>query len=153
MKTPSRTSIVIVLAVIATVSIVIFQGCVTESDGTTQDDKNFNFNLTIGKYTRESEEFVEFKDEKNAKLRFDEALRNLHAHHGSYHIHYKKDDLPGTQVDNDYHPPTVSLKTDKVTTSELAKNEPIGDPNVTKKIQSNNIADIEKVLSTLKSSP
>ena len=150
MKTPSRTSIVIVLAVIAMLSVVIFQGCVTESGNTPQDDKNFNFNLTIGKYTRESEEFVEFKDEKNAKHRFDEALRNLH---GSYHIHYKKDDLPGTQVDKDYHPPRVSLKTDKVTTSELAKNEPIGDPHVTKKVQSNDIADIEKVLSTLKSSP
>jgi hypothetical protein len=152
MKTPSRTSIVIVLAVIATVSVVIFQGCVTESGNTTQDDKKFNFNLTIGRSAGEPEEFVEFKDEKNAKLRFDEALRNLHAH-GSYHIHYKKDDLPSTQVDNDYHPPTISLKTDKVTTSELAKNEPIGDPNVTKVAQSNNAADIEKVLSTLKSSP
>ena len=150
MKTPSRTSIVIVLAVIATVSVVIFQGCVTESGGTTQDDKKFAFNLAIGKYAREAEEFVEFKNEKNAKPRFDEALRTLH---GSYHIHYKKDDLPDTVVNTDYHPPRVSLKTDKVTTSELAKNEPIGDPNVTKVAQSNNAADIEKVLSTLKSSP
>jgi hypothetical protein len=134
--------------VIATVSVVIFQGCVTESGGTTQDDKKFAFNLAIGKYAGESEKCVEFKNEKNAKPRFDEALRKLH---GSYHIHYKKDDLPGTVVQKDYHPPRVSLKTDKVTTSELAKNEPIGDPNVTKKIQSIYAADIEKVLSTLKS--
>jgi hypothetical protein len=147
MKTPSRTSIVIILAVIATVSVVIFQGCVTESGGTTQDDKKFAFNLAIGKYAGESEEFVEFKE--NAKPRFDEVLRNLHGLRGSYHIHYKKDS--GTEVNNDYHPPTVTLKTDKVTTSELAKNEPIGDPNVTKKIQSIYAADIEKVLSTLKS--
>jgi len=147
MKTPSRTSIVIVLAVIATVSVVIFQGCVTESGGTTQDE--FAFNLAIGKYAGKSEEFVEFKNEKNAKPRFYEVLRNLHGLRGSYQIHYKKD--PGTEVDNNYHPPTVSLKTDKVTTSELAKNEPIGDPNVTKKIQSIYPADIEKVLSTLKS--
>jgi hypothetical protein len=148
MKTPSRTSIVIILAVIATVSVVIFQGCVTESGGTTQENK-FAFNLAIGKYAGKSEEFVEFKNEKNAKPRFDEVLRNLHGLRGSYQIHYKKD--PGTEVDNDYHPPTVSLKTDKVTTSELAKNEPIGDPSVTKKIQSIYAADIEKVLSTLKS--
>lgn len=150
MKTPSRTVIFTVLVLIAIVSVVVFQACATQSGNTTQDDKKFNFNLTIGKSARESEEFVEFKDEKNAKPRFDEALRNLH---GSYHIHYKKDDLPGTQVDNDYHPPRVSLKTDKVTTSELAKNEPIGDPNVTRRVQSNNAADIQNVLSTLKSSP
>lgn len=150
MKTPSRTSIVIVLAVIATVSVVIFQGCVTESGGTTQDDKKFAFNLAIGKYARETEEFVEFKNEKNAKPRFDEALRNLH---GPYHIHYKKDDLPGTVVEKDYHPPRVSLKTDKVTTSELAKNEPPGDPNITQKVASNDPAEITKILDTLKNSP
>jgi hypothetical protein len=50
-------------------------------------------------------------------------------------------------------PPNVSLKTDKVTTSELAKNEPPGDPNITKRVQSNNIADIQEVLETLESSP
>ena len=54
-------------------------------------------------------------------------------------------------VDPHYQPPPkVSLKTDNVTTSELAKNEPIGDPHVTKKVQSNDIADIEKVLKHLK---
>ena len=69
MKTPSRTSIVIILAVIATVSVVIFQGCVTESGGTTQDDKKFAFNLAIGKYAGESEEFVEFKENAKASIR------------------------------------------------------------------------------------
>ena len=147
MKTPSRTSIVIVLAVIAIVSVVIFQGCVTGSGNTTQDDKNFKFNLTIGNSTGE---FVEFKNEKNAKPQFDEALRNLH---GSYHIHYKKDDLPDTVVNTDYHPPRVSLKTDKVTTSELAKNEPPGDPNITQKVSSNDPAEITKILDTLQNSP
>jgi hypothetical protein len=150
MKTPSRTVIFTVLVLIAIVSVVVFQACATQSGSTTQDNKNFNFNLTIGKSAGESEEFVEFKDEKNAKPRFDEALRKLH---GSYHIHYKKDDLPTTTVDKDYHPPRVGLKTDKVTTSELAKNEPIGDPNVTRRVQSNNAAEIQDVLSTLKSSP
>jgi hypothetical protein len=152
MKTPSRTSIVIVLAVIATVSVVIFQGCATESGGTTQDDKKFAFNLAIGKYAGKEEKFVEFKNEENAKLRFDEALRNLNLH-GSYHIHYKKNDLPGTVVDTDYHPPRVSLKTDKVTTSELAKNEPPGDPNITQKVASNDPAEITKILDTLQNSP
>jgi len=150
MKTPSRTSIVIILAVIATVSVVIFQGCVTESGCTTQDDKKFAFNLAIGKYAGKEEKFVEFKNEKNAKPRFDEALRTLH---GSYHIHYKKDDLPGTVVNTDYHPPRVSLKTDKVTTSELAKNEPPGDPNITQKVSSNDPAEITKILDTLQNSP
>jgi hypothetical protein len=148
MKTPSRTVIFTVLVLIAIVSVVVFQACATQSGSTTQDDKNFNFNLTIGKSAGKSEEFVEFK--KNAKPQFDEALRKVH---GSYQIHYKKDDLPATTVDKDYHPPRVGLKTDKVTTSDLAKNEPIGDPNVTRRVQSNNAEEIQNVLSTLKSSP
>lgn len=148
MRTPSRTSIVIVLAVIATVSVVIFQGCITESGGTTRDDKRFAFNLAIGK---SPDQYVEFKDEKNAKPRFDKVLSRLE-HKKQYEIRYKRDRK--TDPVADYTPPpNVSLKTDKVTTSELAKNEPPGDPNITKRVQSNNIADIQEVLETLESSP
>jgi hypothetical protein len=32
----------------------------------------------------------------------------------------------------------------------MAKNEPIGDPSITKKIESNNIADIQEVVNSLK---
>ena len=74
-------------------------------------------------------------------------MRNLH---GSYHIHYKKDE--NTPVDEHYHPPRVSLKTDKVTTSTLAKNEPPGDPNIIQRVASNDPADITKILDSLKTS-
>jgi hypothetical protein len=138
MKTPSRTFIVIVLAVIATVSVVIFQACGNEL---------WNQKIVV-KIGKDKDSFVEFRD-KNA---FDCALAALGT--GNYQIRYKADPS-ATPVDN-YQPTchrNTSLKTDSITTSELAENEPIGDPHVTQKVQSNSIAEIEKVLSTLKSSP
>ena len=141
MKTPSGTFIVIVLATIAIVSVVIFQACATQSGGAGNGNKFF---LNIGK---DENTFVEFKDNpKEGKDRFDAVLRRLPSE--QYSIRYKEHD--DSQVVDPYHPPSISLKTDKVTTSELAKNEPIGDPNVTKKVQSNSIADIQEVLNSLK---
>ena len=135
MKTPSRTFIVIVLAVIATVSVVIFQACATGSDGARDGKKFF---VKIGK---DENTFVEFV-QPGGKEKFDKVLRRLPSE--QYSIRYKKDDQ--AEVDPDYHPPRIGLKTDKVTTSELAKNEPIGDPSVTKTVRSNEVADIKDVL-------
>jgi hypothetical protein len=140
MKTPSRTSIVIVLAVIATVSVVIFQGCANEE---LLNGKKIN--VKIGK---DKDSFVEFRD----KNEFDCALEALGP--GNYQIRYKAHD-GDTPVDN-YQPTChhkTSLKTDSITTSELAKNEPPGDPNITQRIQSNDITAIEKVLNTLTPPP
>jgi hypothetical protein len=140
MKTPSRTFIVIVLAVIATVSVVVFQAC---SKGSSDHQK---FTLEIG---NDKETFAEFKDNRTeGKDRFDAVLRKLP---NQYRIRYKKDDLSNV-VDPYSPPPTpdVSLKTDNVTIAAMAKNEPIGDPSITKKIQSNNIADIQEVVNSLK---
>jgi hypothetical protein len=139
MKTPSGKFIVIVFALIATVSVLIFQACANELWG----DKKIS--VKIGK---DKDTFVEYRD----KNKFDCALEALGP--GNYQIRHKAHD-GDTPVDN-YQPTchhNTSLKTDSITTSELAKNEPAGDPHVTQKVQSNNIADIEKVLSTLKSSP
>ena len=139
MKTPSGKFIVIVLVVIATVSVVIFQGCANE----VLEGKKIN--VKIGK---DKDSFVEFRD-KNA---FDCALEALGP--GNYQIRYKAHD-GDTPVDN-YQPTChhkASLKTDSITTSELAKNEPAGDPNITQRIQSNDITAIENVLGTLKTSP
>ena len=139
MKTPSGKSIVIVLAVVATASIVIFQGCANEL----LEGKKLN--VKIGK---DKDSFVEFRD-KNA---FDCALEALGP--GNYQIRYKAD-ANATPVDN-YQPTChhkTSLKTDSITTSELAKNEPPGDPNITQRIQSNDLTAIENVLGTLKTSP
>jgi len=138
MKTPSRTFVVIVLAVIGTVSVVIFQACATGSDGARDGHKFF---VKIGK---DENTFVEFV-QPGGKEKFDKVLRRLPSE--QYSIRYKKDDQ--AEVDPDYHPPRIGLKTDKVTTSELAKNEPIGDPSVTKKVQSNEVADIKDVLDAL----
>lgn len=138
MKTPSRTFIVIVLAVIATVSVIIFQACATGSDGARDGKKFF---VKIGK---DENTFVEFV-QPGGKEKFDKVLRRLSTE--QYSIRYKKDDQ--AEVDPDYHPPRIGLKTDKVTTSELAKNDPLGDPNVTKKVQSNEVADIKDVLDAL----
>jgi len=56
----------------------------------------------------------------------------------------------GAEVDPDYHPPRISLKTDKVTTSELAKNEPPGDPNITQKVTTTKLQDVKDILDALK---
>jgi len=141
MKTPSRTFIIIAPVLSAIVSVVIFQACATQSGGAGNGNKFF---LNIGK---DENTFVEFNDNpKEGKDRFDAVLRRLPSE--QYSIRYKEHD--DSQVVDPYHPPSISLKTDKVTTSELAKNEPIGDPNVTKKVQSNSIADIQEVLNSLK---
>jgi hypothetical protein len=55
MKTPSGTFIVIVLAVIAIVSVVIFQACANQPSKVLEDKK---FTLKIGK---NDTEFVEIK--------------------------------------------------------------------------------------------
>ena len=135
MKTPSGKFKVIGLAAIAAVSVVIFQGCVSIiSDG-------IEMTLKIGK----DDTFVEFVP--GGKEKFDAVLRRLSTN--QYHIRYLK--KAGAEVDPDYHPPTISLKTDKVTTSELAKNEPIGDPSITYKVRTPNLQDVKDILDALKS--
>jgi len=142
MKTPSRTFIVIVLAVIATVSVVVFQAC--------SKPDHQKFTLEIGtEIGNDKETFAEFKDNRTeGKDRFDAVLRKLR---NQYRIRYKQD--ASTPVVEPYTPPPtpdVSLKTDNVTIAAMAKNEPIGDPSITKKIQSNNIVDIQEVVNSLK---
>ncbi len=142
MKTPSGKSIVIVLAVIATVSVVVFQAC--------SKPDHQKFTLEIGtEIGNDKETFAEFKDNRTeGKDRFDAVLRKLP---NQYRIRYKQD--ASTPVVEPYTPPPtpdVSLKTDNVTIAAMAKNEPIGDPSITKKIQSNNIVDIQEVVNSLK---
>ena len=146
MKTPSRTVIFTVLVLIAIVSVVVFQACATQSERGRDDNTFF---LKIGK---DEDTFVEFKtNPTEGKDRFDAVLRKLPK--SQYSIRYKKDDSPTTRVVEDYSPPPkpdVSLKTDNVTIAALAKNEPPGDPSVTRRVQSNNLDDIQNVLKSLK---
>jgi hypothetical protein len=144
MKTPFGTLTFIIFAVIAVGVVLIFQAVAHAFERRPEREK-FKFSLEIGK---SPDEFVEFKDEKGAKRRFDEVLRRLE-HKKQYYIRYKRD--PNTDTVEDYTPPrNVSIKTDNVTIAALAKNEPPGDPSVTKKVQSNNVADIQNVLNSLK---
>ena len=136
MKAPSRTLIFTVLIVIAPVLVVIFQACANDLLC------GKKISVEIGK---DKDSFVEFRRDKNA---FDCALEALGA--GNYEIHHKAHD--GDTPDENYQPTchhNTSLKTDSITTAELAKNEPIGDPNVTQKVQSNKITDIKNVLDAL----
>jgi len=140
MKTPSGTSIVIVLGLITAVSIVLFQACANQP-GKLLEDKRIT--LKIGK---DDTDFVEIKH--GAENAFNAALIDILNSHGIVDIHYKSSDK--ATVDPHYHPPSkVSLKTDKVTTSEIAQNEPLGDPSVTQKVASNDPAQIAKVLDQL----
>jgi hypothetical protein len=90
-----------------------------------------------------------------AKTEFDQALRALPEN--QYDIKFLPG--PGTTPIYPYHPPPhLSIKTDKVTTSELAKNAPAGesavnDPNATYYVKSNNLAEIKAVLATFTPSP
>ena len=134
MKTPSRTVIFTVFVPIAIVSVVIFQAC---------ENRLWDKKIVV-KIGKDKDSFVEFRD-KNA---FDCALAALGP--DNYQIRYKAD-ASATPVDN-YQPTCqhkTGLKTDSITTSELAKNEPPGDPKVTQKIQSNDPTAVEKLLSTL----
>ncbi len=83
MKTPSRTFIIIVLALIAIVSVVIFQACATGSDGAGGGNTFF---VKIGK---DENTFVEFV-QPGGKEKFDRVLRRLPSE--QYSIRYKKDD-------------------------------------------------------------
>jgi len=142
MKTPSRTFIIIAPVLSAIVSVVIFQACATQSGGAGNGNKFF---LNIGK---DENTFVEFKDNpKEGKDRFDAVLRRLPSE--QYSIRYKEHD--DSQVVDPYHPPSISLKTDKVTTSEIAKNEPPGDPHITQKVATDKLQDVKDIIDSLES--
>jgi hypothetical protein len=146
MKTLSGTFAFVALAVIA---IVTLPSCCRKpvSKEVVTDKKFF---LKFGKT---KDDFADVTD-KNA---FIEALRRF----GEDNIHVDFLGHPGEPVE--HYPPLphsakTGIKTDKVTTSEVAQNAPTGesaayDPNATYYVKSNNAADIENVLKTFKASP
>jgi hypothetical protein len=138
MKTLSRTFVFVVLAVIAIVAVLSFRAFAQP-----QASADKKFVLNIGRTT---EDYVDLRD-KNA---FDRALNDLKNHGGQYEIRFKPDH--GNVIDH-YQP--VSIKTDKVTTSEVAQNAPAGesaanDPNVTNHLSADSATDIKSVLDTFK---
>jgi len=151
MKTLSGTFAFVVLAVIA---IVTLPSCsrkqVTEADECPTDKKLLlKFGKKIHPHPPEYE-YVEVN-----KDAFDEALCALKENHGHFKVSYKANDA-ATPIDP-YDPtcPTASINTDKVTTSELAKNGPAGesaayDPNVVYRVNANSLKDIKDVLNSFK---
>jgi hypothetical protein len=105
------------------------------------------------KFGKTENEFIDVKQPD-----FDNALCALQAdktERRPFKIRYKKDaDASPTP---DYVPscPPKTINTDKITTSEVAQTKPAEessayDPNATYHVQSNNLADIQKVLDTFK---
>ena len=134
MKIKFGTLSFIIAAVIAIAAVLIVRGFAQKS-GELSHDKTFF--LEIGK---PNGDFVDLKPD--GKPIFDAALRALGD--GNYQIRFKPD-ATATPIE-DYHPPKVTLKTDKVTTSDLAKNEPPGDPKATKAAQSDSAKEIQDLL-------
>jgi hypothetical protein len=148
MKTLSGTVGFVALAVIAIVTLP--SCCRKEVSEEALLDSNKKLTLKFGKKVGAETEYVEVD-----KTAFDKALCALKASGGQYEVEFladaKASPTPG------YTPSCspVSINTDKITTSELAKNAPAEessayDPNVTFRVSSNSATDIKNVLDTFK---
>jgi hypothetical protein len=139
------------LAVIAIVAVITFRAFAQPSP--TANPAHKKFELKFGGPTKE--EYVDVRQPD-----FDKAVKALAdpgpGHGGKFEIRYKGNN---GEVDDPYHPDhphaQVRIKTDKITTSELAKNAPAEessayDPNAVFRVQSNNATDIKNVLDTFK---
>jgi len=143
MKTLSRPFVFAVLAIIAIGAAVSFRAFAAGSQKQTVGPKKFN--LKIG---RTATEYVDVK----SKDAFVEALK--HFGEDQYDINFL--DHPAAPVE--HYPPLphsakTGIKTDKVTTSEIAKRGPAGesvanDPNVVSHLSADSATDIKSVLDT-----
>jgi hypothetical protein len=140
MKTPSRTLTYVALAAVAVVMVVAFG--MASAQPNQPNPPQTKFILTIG---RTADDYADLSD----KNKFDQKLKDLKSHGGQYHIRFKA--TPTSTPIEPYEP--LAIKTDKVTTSEIAQSASSGsavanDPNVTNHLYSNNAADISAVLGT-----
>jgi len=142
MKTQSGTFTLVVLAVIAIVAVLTFRVFAQGSDKPSPTFVDKKFVLKIGGPTKE--DYAEVTDE----VAFKAVLTRLGK--DQYHIRFKDD--TGKITDPYY---ALNIKTDKVTTSELAKSAATGEltsigRHVTIKVTSDNVADLTDVLKVLK---
>ena len=139
------------LAVIAIVAVLTFRAFAQPSPTAIAAHKKFELNF--GGPTRD--EFVDVRQPD-----FDRAVKALAdpapGHGGKFEIRYKGNN---NAIDDPYDPghphAQLKIKTDKITTSELAKNAPAeeslaNDPNAVFRVQSNSATDIKNVLDTFK---
>ena len=146
MKTVSGTFTAVVLAIVAIVAVLTFRAFATATPAQTSAHQKFT--LKIGGPTQE--DYVDLKSQDV----FDTALKTLGDHGGQYHIRFLAKE-GATPVDPYYPGGHASIKTDKVTMSDLAKNAPAGesatnDPNVTVRVSANDATDIKNILDTFK---
>jgi hypothetical protein len=94
---------------------------------------------------------------QGGKDAFDKALCTLKANGGQYEVGFLANPAAQPTPIGQYDPScgTPSVNTDKITTSELAKNAPAEessayDPNAVYRVRSNSAADIKAVLDTFK---
>jgi len=152
MKTLSRTFVFIVAAVVAVVA-VLGLGALGAASGQ-PTNRNYKFKVTIGGPGQD--DYVDLrKNQQGTPLQkeFNDALNALKGNHGDANIRFLC--RAGGTAQDPYDPanPQLCIKTDKVTTSEVAKNGPAGeavanDPNVTRYLKSDSVTDIKAVLDT-----
>jgi hypothetical protein len=139
------------LAVIAIVAVLTFRAFAQGTPTPASANEKFKFTLKIG---RTKTEYVDVK----SKEEFDKALCALKANGGDINeVGFKEHATASPTPIGQYKPlcGTASINTDKITTSELAKNAPAGesaanDPNSVFRVQSNSATDIKNVLDTFK---
>jgi hypothetical protein len=151
------------IAVITTIAVLVIRALdsatPTPTPTTCQEitnPRNEKFVLEIG--GPGNSKYVEFQTPHDANQRhFNDVLNAIETKkRGQYCIRFLGDG-PNAQPEDPYNPhhTHATIKTDKVTISEVAKNGPVGesaanDPNVTYRVQSNNADDIQQILGTLK---
>jgi hypothetical protein len=145
MKTLSGTVGFVALAVIAIVAALSLGGFAMAAGG------KWEFSEPIGGPGPEN-----YAELKKPQKTFDDALIKLKDKGGDYHVKFlcKAGGKPEEPYDPHHHQ-VCSIKTDKVTTSELAKNAPAEqssgyDPSAVYRVQSNSKTDIDNVLDAFK---
>lgn len=156
MKTLSGTFVfkLALLTAIAIVAAYAFRAFATATP--TPTPANQKFSLEFGTKATTSETTTVYVD-LTSQAAFDKALCDLKANGGQYDVGFKASATAAPTPVPQYVPtcPTASINTDKITTSELAKNAPAEessayDPNAVYRVRSNSAADIKAVLDTFK---
>jgi hypothetical protein len=155
MKTLSGTVGFVALAVIAIVAALAFRAFATATPAPTPAAQKYI--LEFGTKAT-NPVYVDLASPTQAgKDAFDKALCTLKANGGQYEVGF----LPsptGQAIDIGKYDPTcrtVSINTDKITTSKLAQAQPVEDssaydPHAVYRVMSNSATDIKNVLDTFK---
>jgi hypothetical protein len=145
MKTLSRTLGFVAIAVVAIVAVLAIRPFAQATPTPAAGKKKFE--LKFGGPSKENYADVKSQDA------FDTAVKTLSEHGGQYEIRFKTNQ---GAVSDPHHPGgRASIKTDKITTSEVAQTQPAeessaDDPNAVYRVMSNSTTDIKNVLDTFK---